>query len=192
MKIVYKLCIIIIAVIYSLESEATFGSFKKKLPIIKTDSENIQVNINKNDVKAAIRMWQDSRWKSNEIKAARKKCGKVQINDIAVNCNLPEMQPIADLIVANYIIAVNLLDAFESTPNETEAIKVLVSSISLKDVAKMTSDASKIMSSMDEIKEKAKNNKWKFTKDTYLVTKMSASMSGGLKIVKQILEKHSK
>jgi hypothetical protein len=99
------------------------------------------------------------------------------------------MQPIADLLIADYIMAVNLLDAFQSTPNEAEAIKALVAAISLEDVAKMMADAAKVTLSLKDLKEKAQNNKLKFMKDSYLIASMSNSMTGGFKIVKTILEK---
>jgi hypothetical protein len=99
------------------------------------------------------------------------------------------MQPIADLLVADYIMAVNLLDAFQATPNNAEAVKALVAAISLEDVAKMMADAAKVTLQLKDLKEKAKNNKWKFMKDSYLIALMSNSMTGGLKIVKTILEK---
>jgi hypothetical protein len=158
---------------------------------IKSPSNKSDVNItvNKNDVKNVIAAWQTSRWKAKEIENARKKNGKVQIDDLKVQCNLEEMQPIADLLVADYIMAVNLLDAFQATPNNAEAVKALVAAISLEDVAKMMADAAKVTLSLKDLKEKAQNNKWKFMKDSYLIALMSNSMTGGLKIVKTILEK---
>jgi hypothetical protein len=158
---------------------------------IKSPSNKSDVNItvNKNDVKNVIAAWQTSRWKAKEIENARKKNGKVQIDDLKVQCNLEEMQPIADLLVADYIMAVNLLDAFQATPNNAEAVKALVAAISLEDVAKMMADAAKVTLQLKDLKEKAKNNKWKFMKDSYLIALMSNSMTGGLKIVKTILEK---
>jgi hypothetical protein len=158
---------------------------------IKSPSNKSDVNItvNKNDVKNVIAAWQTSRWKAKEIENARKKNGKVQIDDLKVQCNLEEMQPIADLLVADYIMAVNLLDAFQATPNNAEAVNALVAAISLEDVAKMMADAAKVTLQLKDLKEKAKNNKWKFMKDSYLIALMSNSMTGGLKIVKTILEK---
>jgi len=167
------------------KAESAFGSLKKMASSIS----NSEVEVNKDDVKAAIKVWQGSRWKNDEIIAARNKNGKVRTEDLAVKCNLEEMQPIADLLVADYIMAVNLLDAFQATPNEAEAVKALVSAISLEDVAKMMADAAKVTLSLKDLKEKAQNNKWKFMKDSYLITSMSSSMSGGFKIVKEILEK---
>jgi phosphoribosylformimino-5-aminoimidazole carboxamide ribonucleotide (ProFAR) isomerase len=184
-----KFCIVSIVLIYSYSTDAAFESFKRKLPIVKSDGEKIQVIVDKNDIKAAIKVWQESRWKNDEIIAARKKNGKVRTKDLAVMCNLKEMQSIADLLVADYIVAVNLLDAFQSTPNELEAVKALVAAISLEDVAKMMADAAKVMLSLKDLKEKAQNNKWEFMKDAYLITLMSSSMNGGFKIVKTILEK---
>jgi hypothetical protein len=170
------------------KAESAFGSLKKMASSI-SNSEVKNVEVNKDDVKAAIKVWQGSRWKNDEIIAARNKNGKVRTEDLAVKCNLEEMQPIADLLVADYIMAVNLLDAFQATPNEAEAVKALVSAISLEDVAKMMADAAKVTLSLKDLKEKAQNNKWKFMKDSYLITSMSSSMSGGFKIVKEILEK---
>ena len=161
---------------------------------IKSPSNKSEVNItvNKNDVKKVIAAWQTSRWKANEIENARKKNGKVQIDDLKVQCNLPEMQPMADLLVADYIMAVNLLDAYAAAPNEAEAVKMLVSSISMKDVAKMLEDSAKVMLSLKEIKDKAVSNKWKFIKDSALITSMSASMGNGVKILKTLLENQKK
>lgn len=157
---------------------------------IKSPSNKSEVNItvNKDDVKKVIAAWQTSRWKANEIENARKKNGKVQIDDLKVQCNLPEMQPMADLLVADYIMAVNLLDAYAAAPNEAEAVKMLVSSISMKDVAKMLEDSAKVVLSLKEIKDKAASNKWKFIKDSALITSMSASMGNGVKILKTLLE----
>ena len=169
------------------KAESAFGLLKKMASSI-SNSEVENVEVNKDDVKAAIKVWQESRWKNDEIIAARNKNGKVRTEDLAVKCNLEEMQPIADLLVADYIMAVNLLDAFQATPNEAEAVKALVSAISLEDVAKMMADAAKVTLSLKDLKEKAQNNKWKFMKDSYLITSMSSSMSGGFKIVKEILE----
>ena len=157
---------------------------------IKSSSNKSEVNItvNKDDVKKVIAAWQTSRWKAKEIENARKKNGKVQIDDLKVQCNLSEMQPMVDLLVADYIIAVNLLDAFQATSDEAEAVKAFVAAISLEDVAKMMADAAKVTLSLKDLKEKAQNNKWKFMKDSYLIASMSNSMTGGLKIVKTILE----
>ena len=65
---------------------------------------------------------------------------------------------------------------------------MLVSSISMKDVAKMLEDSAKVVLSLKEIKDKAASNKWKFIKDSALITSMSASMGNGVKILKTLLE----
>ena len=158
---------------------------------LKNDNMRVVVDVNKDDIKAAINVWQNSRWKNDEIIAARSKSGKVRIDDLAFTCNLPEMQPIADLLIADYVIAVNVLDSFVSTPNIEEAVKSLMASISIEDVIKMMSDTAKVLLDMKDLEDKIKNNKWKFMKDTYQITTMSSSMSGGLKIIKSILEKNS-
>lgn len=126
------------------------------------------------------------------IEKARKEQGKVTIADLTEKCQVAEVQPIVDLLVSDYVISANLLDAYESSNDEIEAMSKLASSISMSDVTKMLSDSVMVLTRFDEIKKAALRNPIGIAKDGLLVGKMASSMGGGVKVLKHLLEKSMK
>lgn len=62
--------------------------------------------------KHAIRQWQTTRFRNAEVTAAIAANGKLSAEDVAVQCNLEEAQPLVDVLLAGYVTIVNILDGY--------------------------------------------------------------------------------
>ena len=67
--------------------------------------------INMDDVVAAIKTWQKERWEADKIVAIRKSKGRVAVDDLKLSANYKGIQPLLDIMIADYIIYVNLNSA---------------------------------------------------------------------------------
>ena len=62
--------------------------------------------------KDAIKNWQMTRYRYQDVKSAVENNGKLVSEDLAVTCSLPEVQPIVDGLLAGYVTIVNIVDAY--------------------------------------------------------------------------------
>lgn len=148
------------------------------------------VNINMDEVRAAIKAWQKDRWNADAIVKARKANGKVRVDDLKVQAKYKDLQPMFDLLVADYVVYVNIIDSFADASNAGEAVAALVKSFSMDDLVKMTKDLGKAVDGAKAIKDKAG---WKdalpIGKDMLTISALTASMTNAAGILKGILEK---
>lgn len=148
---------------------------------------DIQIDVSA--LKASIKEWQNERWRQSDIVRSRQANGKVQMNDLHVVANYADLQPIFDLMVADYIVYVNVIDSFAEAKSVPEAMVEVSKSISLPDVIKMSTDIEKAVENAKTLKSKAS---WRDSvpigKDMVAILKISSSMTNATGILKAILE----
>ena len=115
-------------------------------------------NINMDDVVAAIKTWQKDRWKSDKIVALRKSKGKVGVDDLKISAHHKDIQPFLDIMVADYVIYVNILDSFVDAQTPQDAVAMLLKSLSMDDFLKM---AKALAGAIDSAKSLKDNAGWK-------------------------------
>ncbi|MBR4652841.1 MAG: zinc ribbon domain-containing protein [Kiritimatiellae bacterium] len=118
-----------------------------------TTDSGVSGQINIETIKASIRKWQKTRWKSDVIESARKEHGKVTISDLTEKCQTAELQPVMDIVVADYVLLINTVDAFADANNEAEALTRFANALSLSDIAKILKDTAKILQTLGELKK---------------------------------------
>lgn len=147
------------------------------------------VKINMDEVKAAIHTWQKDRWNADAIVKARQTNGKLKVDDLKVTAKYEDLQPVFDLMVADYVVYVNVIDAFADAANAGEAVSGLLKSFSIDDFIKMTKDVANVVDSAKSIKNKAG---WKdaipIGKDMITITALSSSMTNAGGILKSIFD----
>ena len=62
--------------------------------------------------KTGIKDWQMTRFKHMDVSSAISAKGKVEAEDVAVVCNMEEVQPLADALIAGYVTVVNILEKY--------------------------------------------------------------------------------
>ena len=75
--------------------------------------------------KTGIKNWQMTRYRYLDVKSAISAKGKLETEDLAFVCNIEEVQPLADAILAAYVTVVNILDRYAEV-EEGNAIAGLV------------------------------------------------------------------
>lgn len=88
-------------------------------------------------IRAKIREWKRTRWKADVIEAAKRAKGEVSVSDLTEKCATAELQPVMDLIVGDYVLLVNGIDAYADANNEREALANFCKRFSLSGVDKM-------------------------------------------------------
>ena len=121
------------------------------VPVLK-DADSNDVSTKEAQIKAALKAWQGKRWKGDVIASARKERGKVSIADLTEKCETEELQPIMDILVADYVTLVNSLDAYVDATNAEEALAKFTSALSLSDIAKILEDSAKIVQTLNELR----------------------------------------
>ncbi len=116
------------------------------------DVSDIPATVEKN-IKASIKSWQQKRWKSDVIKGARREKGKVEIADLTEECKTKELQPVLDMLIADYVMMVNCIDAYADSDNEVEALARFSSALSLSDIAKILEDSAKLVQTLDNLRK---------------------------------------
>ena len=120
------------------ESISTASSLQESTasskPSMKISIGDVNVaNINMDDVVAAIKTWQKDRWNSDKIVAIRKSKGRVGVDDLKISAHHKDIQPFLDIIVADYVIYVNILDSFVDAQTPEDAVAMLLKSLSMDD-----------------------------------------------------------
>ena len=174
-----------IATAFPSQESATSGK-----PSMKISVGDVNIaNINMDDVVAAIRTWQKERWNSNKIGKIRKSKGRVEVDDLKLSAHHKDIQPFLDIMVADYVIYVNILDSFVDAQSPQDAVAMLLKSLSLKDMVKMTKDLAAAIDSAKSLKD---NAGWKdvvpIGKDMLAITAISASMTNASGILKGIYD----
>lgn len=158
-------------------------------PDLKAEAKNAEIRIDVDAIKASIKDWQNERWRQSDIVKFRKANGKVQAGDLRVVANYADLQPIFDLMVADYVVYVNVLDSFADAKSAPEAMVELTKAISLSDVIKMAEDIEKAVENAKSLKSKAS---WRDSvpigKDMVAILKIASSMTNATGILKSILE----
>ncbi len=62
--------------------------------------------------KNAIKNWQKSRYRHEDVQQFVQKNGKLSVADIAITCNLKEAQALIDALLAGYATVVNIVDSY--------------------------------------------------------------------------------
>ena len=143
-----------------------------------TGALGTDVSLTKEQIKEKIQKWQNDRWKKDVIDTARNTKGTVSASDLAETCETAELQPVMDLLIADYALLVNGLDAYAAASDETAALKAFTSSISASDLAKIRDDGTKLKDALNDLKEKTSLSD---------VSRMKALASDGMKIGKLAL-----
>lgn len=116
----------------------------------------VSTNANGTDadgIKSSIRSWQNKRWKCGAIMAARKAKGRVEIADLAETCETSELQPVMDILIADYVMLVNSVDAYAEADNEAEALAKFYSSLSMSDIAKVLEDSAQLARTLNDLRK---------------------------------------
>lgn len=171
----------------SAEQEATASN----KPSMKVSIDDINIaNINMDDVVAAIRTWQKKRWNSDKIAAIRKSKGRVAVDDLKLTAHHKDIQPFLDIMVADYVIYVNVLDSFVDAQTPKDAVAMLLKSISVDDVLKMAKDLAGAVDSAKSLKDNAGwSDAVPIGKDLVTIYAASASMTNASGILKGIFDK---
>lgn len=85
--------------------------------------------------------------------AARKAKGRVEIADLAETCETSELQPVMDILIADYVMLVNSVDAYAEADNEAEALAKFYSSLSMSDIAKVLEDSAQLARTLNDLRK---------------------------------------
>lgn len=77
--------------------------------------------------KHAIKQWQATRFRNADVTAAITKNGKLSAEDVAVQCNLEEAQPMVDALLSGYVTIVNILDGYAEVEEGNAIVGVVAS-----------------------------------------------------------------
>ena len=176
----------------SVRSNVASGTSSKPTAPAKEKTVNLSVgnvNINMEEVRAAIKTWQKDRWNANVIDKAKKSAGKVSAADLKIEAKYKDLQPTFDLLVDDYVIYVNVLDSFADASNASDAVSQLMKAISFDDMVKMAKDIARAVDGAKSIKDKAG---WRdalpIGKDIVTISAVSASMTNASGILKSIFD----
>ena len=166
------------------------GSAESSNASIKVSIDDVNIaNINMNDVVAAIRTWQKERWNSDRIAKMRKSKGRVEVDDLRLSAHHKDLQPFLDIMVADYVIYVNVLDSFVDAQTPKDAVSMLLKSLSMDDFLKLAKD---LAGTIDSAKSMKDNAGWKdaisIGKDMVTIYAVSASMTNASGILKGIFD----
>ena len=171
---------------------ATPGTSVKSAAPVKENTANLSVgsvDINMEEVRAAIKTWQKDRWNADVIAKAKEAKGKVCATDLKVEAKYKDLQPTFDLLIDDYVVYVNVLDAFADASSAGDAVSRLTKAISFDDVVKMAKDIGKAAEGAKSIKDKAG---WRdalpIGKDLVSISTISASMTNASGILKSIFD----
>ena len=165
-------------------------SITSSQPSMKISVGDVNIaNINMDDVVAAIRTWQKERWNSDKIGKTRKSKGRVEVDDLKISAHHKDLQPLLDIMVADYVLYVNILDSFVDAQTPQDAVAMLLKSLSLDDFLKMVKALAGTVDSAKSLKD---NAGWKdlipIGKDMVVITAVSASMTNASGILKGIYD----
>lgn len=170
----------------SLSQESTISSNLSMK--ISVSDVNI-ANINMDDVVAAIRTWQKERWNSDKIGKLRKSKGRVEVDDLKLSAHHKDIQPFLDIMIADYVIYVNILDSFVDAKTPQDAVAMLFKSLSMDAFLKMAKDLARAIDSAKSLKD---NAGWRdvvpIGQDMLVITAVSASMTNASGILKGIYD----
>ena len=172
-------------------ASATQEATASNKPLVKISVDDVNIaTINMDDVVAAIKTWQKERWEADKIVAIRKSKGRVAVDDLKLSANYKEIQPFLDIMIADYIIYVNVLDSFVDAQTPKDAVAMLLKSLSMDDVLKMAKDFAGAVDSAKSIKD---NAGWgdvvPIGKDMVTIYAVSSSMTNASGILKGIFNK---
>lgn len=125
---------------------------KENVPV-SSETTSASSSIDTAKIKSAIKAWQGKRWKGDVITSARKDKGKVSISDLTEECETAELQPVMDILVADYVMLVNCVDAYAEADNEAAALAAFHSSLSMSDIAKTLEDSAKIVQTLNDLRK---------------------------------------
>lgn len=176
----------------SAKSNATPESSPKLAAPVKENKVNLpvgNVNINMEEVRAAIRTWQKDRWNADLIARSKEANGKVCAADFKVKAKYKDLQPTFDLLADDYAFYVNVLDSFADASSAGEAVSKLMNAMSFDDMIKMAKDIGNAVDGAKSIKDKAG---WKdalpICKDLVTISAISASMTNASGILQSIFD----
>ena len=160
-------------------------------PSVKVSVGDVNIaTINMDDVVAAIKTWQKERWEADKIVAIRKSKGRVAVDDLKLSANYKGIQPLLDIMIADYIICVNVLDSFVDAQTPKDAVAMLLKSLSMDDILKMAKNCASAVDSAKSIKD---NAGWRdvipIGKDMVTIYAVSSSMINASGILKGIFDK---
>ena len=172
-------------------ASATQEAIASNKPSVKVSVGDVNIaTINMDDVVAAIKTWQKERWEADKIVAIRKSKGRVAVDDLKLSANYKGIQPLLDIMIADYIIYVNVLDSFVDAQTPKDAVAMLLKSLSMDDILKMAKDFTSAVDSAKSIKD---NAGWKdvipIGKDMVTIYAVSSSMTNASGILKGIFDK---
>ena len=172
-------------------ASATQGATASNKPSVKVSVGDVNIaTINMDDVVAAIKTWQKERWEADKIVAIRKSKGRVAVDDLKLSANYKGIQPLLDIMIADYIIYVNVLDSFVGAQTPKDAVAMLLKSLSMDDIVKMAKDFASAVDSAKSIKD---NAGWRdvipIGKDMVTIYAVSSSMTNASGILKGIFDK---
>ncbi len=70
----------------------------------------------------AIKNWQKSRYRHEDVLQFVQKNGRLDATDIAITCNLQESQPLIDALLAGYVTVVNIVDSYAEIEEGNAAV----------------------------------------------------------------------
>ncbi len=160
-------------------------------PSLKVSIGDVNIaSINMDDVVAAVKTWQKKRWNADKIVAIRKSKGRVAVDDLKLSAHYTGFQPFLDIMIADYVIYVNVLDSFVDAQSPKDAVAMLLKSLSMGDILKMAKNLAEAIDSAKSIKD---NAGWKdavpIASDMVTITAISASMTNATGILKGIFDK---
>ena len=172
-------------------ASATQEATASNKPSVKVSVGDVNIaTINMDDVVAAIKTWQKERWEADKIVAIRKSKGRVAVDDLKLSANYKGIQPLLDIMIADYIIYVNVLDSFVDAQTPKDAVAMLLKSLSMDDIVKMAKDFASAVDSAKSIKD---NAGWRdvipIGKDMVTIYAVSSSMTNASGILKGIFDK---
>ena len=172
-------------------ASATQEATASNKPSVKVSVGDVNIaTINMDDVVAAIKTWQKERWEADKIVAIRKSKGRVAVDDLKLSANYKGIQPLLDIMIADYIIYVNVLDSFVDAQTPKYAVAMLLKSLSMDDIVKMAKDFASAVDSAKSIKD---NAGWRdvipIGKDMVTIYAVSSSMTNASGILKGIFDK---
>ena len=176
----------------SAKSNATPESSPKLAAPVKENKVNLpvgNVNINMEEVRAAIRTWQKDRWNADVIAKAKETAGRVSVTDLKIEAKYKDLQPTFDLLIDDYVVYVNVLDSFADASSADDAVSQLMKAISFDDMVKMAKDIVRAVDGAKSIKDKAG---WRdvlpISKDLVMISAVSASMTNASGILQSIFD----
>lgn len=172
-------------------ASATQEATASKKPSVKVSIGDVNIaNINMDDVLSAIRVWQKERWNADKIVAIRKSKGRVAVDDLKLSAHHKDLQPFLDIMVADYVLYVNILDSFVDAQTPKDAVAMLLKSLSMDDILKMAKNCASAVDSAKSIKD---NAGWRdvipIGKDMVTIVAVSSSMTNASGILKGIFVK---